>query len=193
MPRAKGNGAAKPKVKGKWGHLVGVLPKLEQETPDRLDKIDAMRREIIAEYREEHGGVYPPTAHLVDQYLSMRDAKDALKNQLSGIELELDTLKRMIEEKYEEEGLSNLTTSDGASVGMHYEPHAVVKDNDKLRDWAQKNGMERLLTLPWPTVNSEVKAALESGTATFDGEKLLGGPDGVDVFMITKFQKRGGN
>lgn len=192
MPRAKGNGADKPKVKGKWGHLVGILPKLETETPERMEKIDALRKDITEEYKTEHGGQLPPTAHLVDQYLAIRDAKDIKKQELSDLELELDTLKRMIEQRYEEEGISNLHTSDGASVGMHYEPHAQVEDNDKLREWAIKNGMERLLTLPWSTVNAEVKAALDSGTATYDGEKLVGGPDGVNAYMITKFQKRGG-
>jgi hypothetical protein len=182
----------KAKVKGKWGHLVGVLPALEMESPDRMEKIDALRREIIDEYKAAHG-VFPPTSHLVDQYLALRDAKDQVKQQLSDIELELDTLKRMIEKQYVDEGISSLTTSDGASVGMHYEPHAQVRDNDALREWAIKNGMERLLTLPWPTVNSEVKAALDSGTAVYDGEKLVGGPDGVDAYLITKFQKRGGS
>ena len=177
--------------KRKWGHLVGVLPKLEMESPDRMEKVDALRQEIIEEYRKEHDGHPPPTSYLVDHYLGLRDAKDMLKNQLSDIDLELETLLKMIEKRYEDEGILSLTTSDGTSVGMHYEPHAQVEDNDKLREWAKENGMERLLTLPWPTVNAEVKAALESGKAVYDGEKLVGGPDGVNVFLVTKFQKRG--
>lgn len=192
MPRAKGNGlAAKSKVKGKWGHLVGVLPKLNTRT-ERFDEQDALRDQIINDYKAENGGQPPPTSFLVDQYLALRDAKDAVKSQLSDIQLELDTLTNMIEQRYEDEGLQKVTASDGAAVGMHYEPYAQVTDNDAMVEWAKKNGLERKLTLLWPTVNSEVKAALESGTAVYDGEKLVGGPDGVSVYMITKFQKRGG-
>lgn len=182
----------KKAAKGKWGHLVGVLPRLTHESATEQEQIEMLRKQIIADYQEEHPDAqHPPTAVLVDQYLALRDAKDRLKSQLSGVELELKTLTRMIDEKYDEEGLSSLHTSDGASVGRHFEPHAVVVDHSKLREWAEKNGLGERLTLPWPTVNAEVKAALESGTAVYDGEKLVGGPEGVDVFIIAKFQRRG--
>jgi len=189
---AKAKKPKNDKPKGKWGHLVGVLPKLEKaETPERQDQIDLLRQEIIEEYQKEHDGAVPTSGYLVDQYLACRDAKDAVKAQLHDLELELETLTKMITDNYEAEGISNLHTSDGASVGMHYEPFVVVKDKDANRQWAVKNGLERLLSLPWQTLNSEVKAALESGKAVYDGEKLVGGPDGVDVFLVTKFTKRG--
>jgi hypothetical protein len=169
------------KQKGKWAHLVGTLPKLVQEEPSRQEQIEFLKGEIITECREEQGGLLPTAAYLVDKYLSVRGAREDLEQQVKDLELEEAALKQMLEAQYEAEGVSNIKLRDGSSLGMHPEPHAVVVDKDKNREWATKNGLERHLALPWSTVNKELKEALERGENP---------PDGVEAFMITKFTRR---
>jgi hypothetical protein len=167
--------------KGKWAHLVGKLPRLNNIEPTRQEKLNIIKEETIKEHREKHG--IPPTAAiLADEYFTLKETKKLLEEQMKDIDLELEAITQLLENQYEAEGVSFLRLTDGGSVGMHYEPYAVVTDRDKNRQWAVENGYERLLSLPWQTINSELKARLERGEPE---------PDGVEAFLITKFTKRG--
>jgi hypothetical protein len=183
------------KPKRKWHHLVGVVPSIEpidDATPERLEMLDALKQEIIEEYRKEHGAP-PTTQYLVEEYFAMRDAKDLIKEQLKGAELQLNALTSLLAEQYRAEGRDNYTlVDDGQVVGrveMHPEPYVVVKDRDANREWAIMHGFERSLQLHWKTLLSEVKRQLDTGEAVYDGEKLVGGPDGIDLFVVQKFKK----
>ncbi len=182
MAKRQTKGAALAKPHGKWGHLVGKLKKLSSEHDlERQQTMEALKSVIIDEHREAHG--IPPTAgFLVEEYMQLRLVKEQKEAELKDVDLQLDSILQMLEKQYEAEGIQFLKLADGSSLGMHVEPHAVVTDQQALKQWAIRTGIGDLVTLPWPTANSQLKLALEKGQPE---------PDGVEAYLVTKWSRRG--
>jgi uncharacterized protein YhaN len=189
MPRAK---AGPKKLTGKWAHLIGKLPKLNEEDPKDQEIIEKLKEKMINEHMEAQKE--PPTlGYLVEKYMDARHYKETLERELKDTELEISAILQMVEVAYEAQGIRSLRLPDGSSLGFHYEPKAVVIDPAAHRRWAIQNGLAEELTLPWSKTNSLLKKALEEQTAVYDGEKVVGGPDGVQAHMVVRFRKNEGD
>ena len=110
---------------------------------------------------------------LASVYKKIREAKDELAAQASKIEVQLKAATQLLIDQYEAEGTTMVRLAEGGSVAVQIKPHATVVDLEANRQWAIQNGLEKLLRLPWATVN------------TLTGERLLAGeaePEGVTCY-----------
>ena len=158
--------------------FAALFDKFPAEPPADLkkqEKIDALKPEFASYSVEE-------LAHML---ALQRGEEDEIATQLSTCKLRGEVLEQLLVASHENEapewgayGASEntLRMADGAKVEIRREPKANVVDRDAVRLWAIANGMERLLTLPWGTLNSATKERLVNGEPE---------PDGVSVFIHT--------
>jgi hypothetical protein len=157
---------------GKYAHLVDKLPKLVSTDAKYQDKIEAVKKEILA----EHNADWLPASTLAKDYTEIRIEIDTLEGMLSKTNMRLEAVTQMMINQFEVEDVSSLRIT-GASIRTQVEPYAQVKDKAAFRKWCIANGLEESLSLPWPSTNSITKERLLAG---------LPEPDGVEAYQKTK-------
>ena len=73
--------------------------------------------------------------------------------------------------------------TDESQVIVFHQPYTQVIDKDANRLWAVAVGLERMLRLPWQTLNSHTKELLTIGAAP---------PDGTSIWSKATIQLRRG-
>ncbi len=115
---------------------------------------------------------------LTRAWRDLREKKDVLKEKLSGVQLALTAYEQLVENAYEEAGITFLKFKEGGGVRLEFVPHATVNDREELRLWCVKEELTGSMTLAFGTLNALTK------------ERLLDGkpePPGVKAFVRTKF------
>jgi hypothetical protein len=190
----------------KYAHVVGKLPKLTVDDPDRRQLLDTVKSGILAPLSDDEAP--PLTDHVFDAlaqemnadimmmlyhvkrlcagkrygsefahaYATLRGIDDMLSEWKSSCNLLLDAYTELMVEQFEVEGVASVRFQDGGGVSTYEEPYAKVVDREKFRQWCLKHGLERSLSLGWQATNAIVKKLLLEG----EGE-----PDGIEVFSKT--------
>lgn len=152
----------------KWASLKTQYPALPA---------DPTHAEALAVAAEAWAG--KPLADVAEAYNEAREIKESLEEDLSKQNVTVEALLRVLTDALEAAGLTSIRT-DRYSFSTSPEPYPSVIDRPALRAWSQVH-MPDSLALPWQTLASVTKAALESGEAI---------PPGVEVFIKTKLTRR---
>lgn len=168
----------------KYESIIPSLPSYIPEDPQELahqQRVDAIKLEIINDPEISKSPV-----SLAQEYADLRLAKDNLEEQLKAIQISLDAYAQMLldsnsagDSEWGQYGVLKTTMRlvSGDTIRVQHDPWARVFDKDANRKWAIKNGMERMLALPWQTINSITKECLI---------KAMPEPDGVKVWKKSK-------
>lgn len=162
----------------KYANVISSLPRFTDTKPDYQERVNVIKTEI----RGAEGFVFSSSS-LAACYASVRADKEALQEELSSVQSRLTALEQLMTDQFEAEGTARIVLATGESVSVQVEPYAQVVDKDANRVWAIANGMERLLSLPWQTVNKLTKDAILAGESE---------PDGVTCYAKTKIVLRRG-
>lgn len=146
-----------------------------------LEKIPQSRNEKVLEAKNAIGKL--PPGKLCEKYRLFRIAKDAIAEDLSDINLQIEAISELLREAYEAAGIRSLKLVSGGSIGIHPEPKAQVIEKETYRLWCLKQGLESQLALVWATTNSITKNLLLAGQPE---------PDGVKAYMLYKISYRRG-
>jgi hypothetical protein len=157
---------------GRWTHLKGKLPELIAEGT-WYDRVRARQKQLQG----------LPIADLGEHLKKRRKEKDAITEQLSEINLEIEAAQNEILAEMDRLGVESLKLASGGSLFLRYEPYSKVTGMEELKTWMKKNKMTELLTVNWQTLNAVVKERFEEGQAA---------PSGVEVFLKTSLSLRGG-
>lgn len=190
----------------KYAGIIDKLPRDFGQEPDFQEKVDAIKKQILeapagnmldSDVLEDL--VMEVTAlqsvindmlikgvaghrnapNIARLYTDVRKLKNAFSSQEKTTNVLVEAYEQLLVEQYEVEGLSSLKLEDGASVRVQYEPHGKVIDKEANRKWAQENGLENLLCLPWQTVNALTKEALLAGEKEPAGVEATSRPKAV--------------
>lgn len=148
---------------GKWSKLATEFPALPYDEKVRA-QADALRGTSI-------DGL---TSAINDERL----AKERLEDELKATNTNLEALYVALEEARLAANLDGFS-ANGYRWTPTIEPYPQVKDRVALRAWADEHIPEGL-QLPWQTLRSMTKDALETG------EPL---PEGVEVYMKKAFTR----
>jgi hypothetical protein len=160
---------------GKWTALMQSMK------PEKLP-IDGgpKYQERVDAAKVEFAGIGPTL--LAARYRALRDERDVLERTRSVLDCRIRATEQLIEDSFSANGLELVRLADGSSVATEVEPYGSVEDPDMVRAWAMKHGLSAKLSLPWQTLNSELKEMLlTDGTV----------PPGVKLFVRTKVVLRG--
>ena len=163
---------------GKYRDKLRGLPKFQSENPKHNQLVSEVKQAIIRGNADL--GINPipmQAAALAEEYALLRREKDDKKAELSDVQLRLDAVVALMEEQFEAEGVLSMTLSDGSQIRLDVEPYAVVRDHDKVRQWAKDNDLERSLQLPWTKLNAILKQFVLQGEPP---------PDGVEAWQKSK-------
>lgn len=168
---------------GKYEKVIHTLPRTFAVEPGQQDKIDAVKRAVVENWREENfrNDGTPPASYLAREWADLRTLKDSLEAQLSDANTQIDAFTQMMVDQYEAEGIEKLHLDTGEAPRVQYEPYASVENADTFRSWCIKSGYERSLQLPWQTRTAIAKEHL------LNGEPL---PPGLKVWNKPKIVKR---
>jgi hypothetical protein len=150
----------------KYAKLARSLPSLPEDDNPKQQLVNKRKREILI--KEPRTGV-----HFTTKWLITRAKKDLLEAQLAEVEIEVEAYKQLLMDQYEVEGITRLRLDSGDGARLQYEPHLVVEDHDKYRQWCINTGLGRSLALPWPTGNSMLKERLMNGLPEMDGTRAF--------------------
>lgn len=182
---------------GKYAHITPKLPKLSLVEPYRRDIVNAVKDEILATTEHDEATEQSKILRLITRadgdvkevlnlmkrtaggkrhaskfahaYAQVRVLEDGIKDWLSSLNVLLDAYTELMIEQMDVESVDAISMSDGASVGVHYEPYPQVKDKEAYRRWCVKNGFEKDLQM-WPAkTTSLLKEMLLKGEAPADG------------------------
>ena len=177
------------KAPGKWDEVNAALKPEPVKDIKKQERINALKDAAMAEIT---AATTPLAPTLAERYVEARQTEDALATELKQASDAVEAIEQLLAESYQrsqegadEQGWGEYGASDksvriasGATVRLEFSPKAMVKDPALHRAWAITEGLEDSLTLPWGTTNTLTKEAL------LEGRQL---PDGVDVFLSTKF------
>lgn len=153
---------------GKWDSLKTLYPALPT---------DPTHAEALAVAAETWAN--KPLAEIAAAYDAAREEKEALDEELSRKNVTLEALKRVLVGALENAQLTQIRTAR-YSFSTSVEPYPTVKNKPALREWAGEN-MSDSLAIPWQTLKSVVKNALENGEEV---------PPGVEIFVATNLTRR---
>jgi len=146
-------------ARGKYAKVTQKLTRVFDVEPDYQEKVDACKRELA-----EGVGFEMSSAWLAQEYAATRDEKDAAEKVLSDVNLHLEALKQMIVERFDADGIDKLRTTDGQTVTVGVEPHAVIADPETFKEWCRRDpDLRNKMVLPFPTTNALVKERLLAG------------------------------
>lgn len=161
----------------KYAAITPGLPEIPVN-PDWQTRLDNFKQKALE--LSVDGALTPQ--QLLTQYKLLRQQRDELQTKLSDNYLALEAFTQMLIESNnrQEDGWgaygassNTLIAPNGSRIRIDVEPYATVVDKDANRQWAVKEGLERMLALPWQTLNSLVKKRLLNGQ---------GEPPGVKTF-----------
>lgn len=153
---------------GKYDEVNKRLEKFVEDDLDRQERIEEVKQTI-----EDR-----TSGSLARGWRELRGRKSALKEKLSGVQLALDAHQQLIENAYEEDGITSLKFKEGGGVSLEFAPHATVVDREEFHRWCIEEDLTNSLTLPFQTLNALTKDLL------LDGKNV---PSGVKAFVRTKF------
>jgi hypothetical protein len=184
---------------GKYARVINKLPRYLGEDPGYRQKVNAVMHEIMQPGTEEDpppatwDEIVPllqaievafaqvnnlllraadgqhRVSTLARVWRWMRAVKDTFEAQEKETNLLLEAYKQLLIDHAENEDVSSVRLTTGELIGVQWEPHAVVVDRDKLREWVKIVGLERELQLPWQTLNALTKERLLKGELEPDG------------------------
>lgn len=179
------------------------LPKLVGTDPSYQEKVVEVRKIIesgklyadssmeellkrVAEFSVEHpedelGEFRQHGSYLAKRYAIAREKKDLLDEMLYAVNLEVEALKQMVVDQYENEDTTSIRLESGEMVRVQPEPYAQVQNKDLFRAWCIANGYADSLVLPWQTTNSLTKERLLAGESE---------PPGVKAHVVSKIVLR---
>jgi hypothetical protein len=154
------------KYKGlKLRRMIGIKPSY-------FDKVLALKEEIEADPDFQR-----QASTIARTYAELRREADAKAAELSELKLRLGATMLLMIDQFDVEGEKGLTLKNGDKVRWQPEPHLMVLDKEKFRQWCLKNDLERDMVLPWGKANKMAKEMLVTGR---------GEPDGAECFMRPK-------
>ncbi len=156
---------------GKYNEVNKRLTKLMDDDLNHQARVEEVKLTIDDRASES----------LARAWRELRGREKALKEKLSGVELALVAYEQLIENAYEEVGITSLKFKEGGSVSLEFVPHATVTDREKFRRWCIDEDLTNSLMLPFQTLNALTKERL------LDGQNE---PPGVKAFVRTKFVLR---
>jgi len=115
-------------------------------------------------------------------YNAAKLAKAAAETVVKFYELRKDALARLMADRFEEDGKTSTSFTNGGSMRITPDVYPTVSDPNKLLVWIKANNLESVLTLNYQTLASMVKQRLTEGKSL---------PDGVDVFLKDKLTLTG--
>lgn len=166
-------------TKGKYQGLT--LPRMLGVKPSMLDKVEAMKREIIADPE-----FHRHASSLSQTYAELRREAEAKKDELNEIKIRLTACMLMMVDQFEAESTTQLTHSDKTTIRVQAEPHLIVIDKPNFRLACIDAGLESLMSLPWATANKLMKERALEALEPFEGGQLYMRPkvffsDGLKV------------
>ena len=156
---------------GKYDEVNRRLTKFEDDDLGHQARVEEVKRTIDDR----------ASGSLARAWKELRGKKSALEEKLSGVELALTAYGQLIENAYEEDGITSLKFKEGGSVALEFVPHATVLDREEFRRWCIEEDLTNSLVLPFQTLNALTKERL------LDGQNE---PPGVKAFVRTKFVLR---
>ncbi len=129
-------------------------------------------RERVDALKTEFGTAYATSAQLAEAYAELRVEKSKIEAELKKVHVRIAAVEETMWGRFEDEGISSLKLTSGNTIRVQPEPHAQVQDRERLAQWVREQGLERLLALPWSTVNSLSKERLLAGDPIPDGVEL---------------------
>jgi len=165
---------------GKWDEVIKQrgLKRMPHEDEKHQEKVNRLKVDLITKHGNE--GRLPIPSELTRLWLSARARKEDLEEQLSKVELELEGIKQLSDDAFENEGIKSMKLATGQ--GMRYEaaPSARVVDKAAPRRWIIAEGLEDDLSVNYSRLEAIIKERLEAH---------LPDPDGVVLFVRTKWVK----
>ncbi len=152
------------------GKYTNVLVGLEAEVrgdESFRERVDELKKKLDAS----------SSAELANAYGDLRLSKENLEKEEKDLNLRIAAVEEVMWSKFEDERITSLKLVNGRTVRIEPSPVASVIDHEALQQWVRDQGLQRLLKLPWQTLNSISK------------ERLLAGempPAGVTVKARTK-------
>lgn len=150
------------------GKYVGlVLPRMIGVKPSLLDKVDALKRQIVEDKDfQRHAGSISQT------YAEIRREAEDKADELAEVKLRLTAVMQLMIEQYEVESTSVIAHSNGDKIQIHPEPHLIVTDKSRFRLACKEAGLESLMSLPWATANKLMKERALEGLNAYEGGAL---------------------
>jgi hypothetical protein len=144
---------------GKWSSLREILEKAPED-PTNRDKINLVKANLADDL-----------ATLGNEYRSVRDLKDDIKEFLSDVEVEIQAYTEKIVATLEENQLKQIRLNDGTSITIKDDVYTQVVDKPKWFRFIKENGLISLLSVHYQTMNGLVKERFEKGENVPDGLK----------------------
>lgn len=178
---------------GKYGAVIGNLPKLSIVEPGRLDVVESVKLKILEQtdppegsalslldtantlmiainQHQLHGAAGKPCAtEFARMYAELRKVKAQIQEWESNTNLILEAYQLLMLDAFEQEGISGLTLDNGQKLVTFSEPFAQVVDKVKFRQWCLDHDFADAMTLPWQTINMITKELLLEGQPEPDG------------------------
>ena len=149
---------------GKWSSLKGQYPELPWE-----EKVRAAAAVIADE----------PVHEIVAMLNIHEQRKAEAERDLAAIKLDVETYERALIAAMERDGLESIK-AHGHHWTPSIEPYPQQEDKLALREFFDQH-MPEALQIPWQTLKSLTKDALENGKAL---------PPGVKVFLKPSISRR---
>ena len=153
----------------KWQNLRGTLEPFKQEEGWQ-QQIDLVKKEHVGLSKLE----------LCSELVDEDHEKKRLEEALQACNTRREALNQLILDKLEAEGDEKITNGMGTFY-ISDSPYSAVRDKERYLKWIREQGLEALLSVPYPTTNAQVKARLEAGQPL---------PPGVDVFIKSQIRRR---
>jgi hypothetical protein len=156
------------KKKSEWGWLRGKYPDLP---------LDPTYDEAVSAARTKYIGY---TAEMLATEINVQEVeKDKIEQKLSGVNLEITALERLMLERFDATGVESITVG-GHSFKPQVSPYPFIADPVAMRAWYEEHMPERL-NVAWQSVKGDIAAALR-------GEGDI--PEGVEVKTSTVISRR---
>ena len=158
---------------GKYTVVSSNLPPLQPTDKSYQDKVEEHKATL---------STFTPKA-ILKLYVKQRKVRNKAKDNLGQANLELEAISQLLIEQFEAEGIESKKLETGESLSVHPEPYPVINNNEVFRLWCVKEGLERLMKLPWQSTSAIVKERLLNGEAE---------PPGVTTYSKQKISFRKG-
>jgi hypothetical protein len=157
---------------GKYSQLKGKIAQFTQPD-DWQQKIDKLKKELALGKKK--------TVELTGIFDVARQKKEALQEQISEVNTELEAVQQVLLAQLEEQDITSLKDTAGNTFFVKDDPYCSIEDRGLFNAWVKETGQEDLFSVNYQTVSAITKDALVNAKAL---------PPGVRVFMKSSIQKR---
>lgn len=188
---------------GKYHEQAKKLPKVENEDPKFLERVQRLKgliaaipehkpmenpqwkmanlqdnledavTKMCAEVTGTLGGGLT-AAKVARAYGLSRKLKDAVSAAEAHANLLVAAMEKFLAEAFEAEGTTSMQIEGIGTVSCNAQPKGKVVDPILFRKWCEENGYQDALGIPWPTMNSLVKARFDKREAMPPGVEVRG-------------------